>query len=718
LTHKLFRRPIGLPERTTPLDPYFMGVLLGDGSLSRGTPCVTKEDPEIVEVVRQQAQILGLEVRAGDSGGTRCTSWFLTTGVRGGNGSNRLIDILSELGLRGTDSFTKFVPDMYKRNSRDVRLHVLAGLLDTDGYMGNHYDFSSASLTLAHDVVYLARSVGLAAYGMAKIARCQTGAVGTYWRVSISGDLQIIPCRIPRKKAGPRLQIKSVLRTGFEITPEGTGDFYGFTLDRDGRYLMGDFTVTHNSGKTVVSADIIRSSHARGKRSIFIAHRKELIDQCVDKLTRFGVRAGVIMADDGRRDDWLPVQVCSIQTLARRMDRLPPADLIIVDEAHHALSESYKALLKAYDRAYVIGLTATPWRTDRLGLADLFSAHVVATSTRELIDQGALAPYDAFAYNCPDLHQVKMVAGDFEKKSLELACNTKIIVGSIVREYLDHAAGRRAIVFPTSIAHSKAIVDEFRAAGVSAAHVDCHMAGADRDAALCGLHVGNPLVVSSVGVLSEGFDVPSVEVIILARPTKSVSLYIQQVGRGLRTSPETGKSRALIHDHAGNLFRHGFICDLRDCSPLATPSRERDLHTCPLCHVVFASCRDGKCPGCGQAIQPVAAKLTDPRGREKEIIEGERVDMDTVRRLREKAEVMGIARALTDVQFWRAHRATREMKASEYLRLKDVAGRKGFQPGFVYHAFRETFGHAPSFDEDELVGVHPAAKPFFPLKRG
>lgn len=472
-------------------------------------------------------------------------------------------------------------------------------------------------------------------------------------------------------------------------------------------------------GKTVIAAEIVRAAAAKQRRTLFLAHRRELIDQTVDKLTRFGVHAGVIMGQDARRDDWQLAQVCSVPTLARRQDRLPPGELIIVDEAHHVGAASYDQLLKAYPRAIVIGLTATPWRTDKWGLADLFTAHVVSTTTADLIEQGFLVPYDAFAYDSPKLHKVPLRAGDYRAKELEIACNTAVLVGSIVREYTTHAYGRRGVVFAVSIAHSRAVVDEFKAAGITAVHVDCKMSIADRRAALAGFASGVYTIVSSVGVLSEGWDCPVAEVAILARPTQSYTLFVQQLGRVLRPAP--GKTRALVHDHSGCLFRHGFVEDLRiaDYSPLATPDSVVELHTCPLCHAVFTTVKDGCCPTCGEAIKPVAAPK-DKRGgfgRETLLVDGVRIDAAMIRRFREKRLGMGLERALSDREIARVAAATRTEKAAEYLRLQRVAAKRGFKPGFVSHQFRECFQHWPKFTAEDLAGVEAAKKPFLPLPR-
>ncbi len=472
-------------------------------------------------------------------------------------------------------------------------------------------------------------------------------------------------------------------------------------------------------GKTLCAAEMIRSAVGKGKKVVFVAPRRELIDQTMDKLYRFGVEAGVIMASDPRADSYLPVQVCTIQTLARRLDRLPPADLIIIDECHGALSQSHKNVLERYGNIPVIGLTATPFRADKRGLADVFQDIVVTATTRELMDQGFLVEADYFAYTCPELHEIKTVGGDYEKEALGLATNTNIIVGSIVREYLTHAAGRRAIVFAVNVEHSEHIVAEFRASGIAADHVDANTPTAQRKQSIADFNSGKILVMSSVGIFSEGFDAPAAEVAILARPTKSLALFIQQVGRVLRTSPETGKQRALVHCHSGNILRHGLVEDPRSYALTATSDRVRKLYTCPLCSVVIGAIKpDGTCPKCGELIADPRQEAAENAAREeKENVAGERIGVDRIKAMREARDESGIRNDLTDQQMRLVARATREEKAGEFLRLQKIQQEKCLKPGFTSVVFRNQFGHWPKFKDEELAAARPADRPFIRLPK-
>jgi hypothetical protein len=257
-----------------PIDPYFLGILLGDGCLTKSVG-VCKGDAAIEEEVRYQCIKWGLRYRRSLSS-NRCPTHFLA----GEKGQSKIAlrEALRQLGLLGKRSLEKFIPSLYMHASFGARRELFAGLMDTDGHMRcGGYDFISGSRKLSEDVAFVGRSLGLACYIRECVKSCQNDYSSTYWRVSVSGDCSTIPCRIPRKIAPKRTQIKSVLRTGFSVEAFGEGDYYGFTLDGDGRYLMGDFTVTHNSGKGLLSASL--SQLLWPDRAMILTANKPLQDQ-------------------------------------------------------------------------------------------------------------------------------------------------------------------------------------------------------------------------------------------------------------------------------------------------------------------------------------------------------------------------------------------------------------------------------------------------------
>ena len=243
---KGWRSPVDFPSCEVPLDPYFLGLWLGDGTKSNTN--ITTSDEEIVESIYQEAHKLGLIISKIVPAGLANT-YSITTGRKGKGTKNILLDILRSNDLLNN----RHIPNLYKHNSREVRLAVLAGLMDTDGAW-NHggFDYVTVSEKLADDVVYLSRSLGFAAYKNPCQKTCKNSSrdknfVGVYYRVIISGDLSVVPVKLPHKKCDPRRQIKNVLHTGITVQKIGNGDYYGFELDGDGLFLLGDFTVTHNT---------------------------------------------------------------------------------------------------------------------------------------------------------------------------------------------------------------------------------------------------------------------------------------------------------------------------------------------------------------------------------------------------------------------------------------------------------------------------------------
>lgn len=470
------------------------------------------------------------------------------------------------------------------------------------------------------------------------------------------------------------------------------------------------------AGKTLIFSEISASAAKKGKRILVGAPRRELVNQTVEKINWAGLECGVIMGGDRRADSWLPIQVASMQTLARRLDRLPPADVVVLDEAHLWMCPIGDKIVEAYPNAVILGYTATPFLNSKRGFGDVFQKIIVAATTRDLINAGHLVDYEIFAYTSPDLHKVKMKAGDYDTEELELASNTDIIVGSIVREYAKHGLGRRAIVFAVSVKHSQTIIAEFCANGILAKHVDADTPHRERDKILGDFKAGRISVLSSVGLFSVGTDIPTADMGILARATKSLALYIQQVGRVLRTSP--GKGTALLHDHAGNTLRHGLVDQEREFSLEPTPQRVRDLSTCPACAQIFGKINsDGTCPKCGEKIAEPRELQPNGERKQKEVVEGERIGIDQIKRLREQRGALGLRDDLTDQQLRLAAKATREEKIGEFLRLEHVQKSKQLKRGFIGRQFRDLFGHWPKFTPDELAGKFPARRPFLNLPR-
>lgn len=456
-------------------------------------------------------------------------------------------------------------------------------------------------------------------------------------------------------------------------------------------------------GKTTIAADIIENATARGGRTMFLAHRKELIDQASARLDQFRIEHGVIMADHPRWMPWLPVQVASVQTLSARRNsaEIQAPTFVVIDEAHRARAQTYLGALERWPGAKVLGLTATPWRSDGKGLADLFEDVVVASTPSELTDLGFLVRCAGFGWRTADLSDVSVSRGDYNEAELAEAMNRVEINGDIVQKWLEHASGWRTVAFAVDIRHSKAIVAQFRAAGVPSEHLDGTTPKAEREAILRRLASGETLVVSNVGVLTEGWDCPSARCCILARPTKSLGLYLQMVGRVLRPDPASGKTHARIHDHAGCLALHGPPDEDRDYSLTADVRRGRKsdageaVVNCPQC---LRACRvlDRLCPACGFLFEERAAR---PGEREVVEVTGGLVSLEEIRAERQR----------------QLHSRPLEERAAEYKRLLVVADRKSYSTGWAAHQYRATFGVWPRFPKDLLERTAPARRPIVPL---
>ena len=308
-------------------------------------------------------------------------------------------------------------------------------------------------------------------------------------------------------------------------------------------------------GKTVVFVSIIDKYVKQGKRVLVLVHRKELITQAAAKLFKMGINHGFILA--GAESAYSrPVQLASVQTIIRR--NMPKnIDCIITDECHHATANSYKTVYEAYPEAHNLGFTATPCRTNGQGFGDIFKDIQCGPSVKELIKEGYLV--EPTIYSAPlhmQLNKVKVTGGDYNDGELAKLLDNAKYVRNIVREWRKKAEGKKTIVFAITVEHSKHIVAQYNSEGIKAAHIDGTTPDDVRSQILKDFALGKYTILSNVGIVTEGFDVPEVECVQLTRPTKSLALYLQMVGRGLR--PAQGKSKTIILDHANAVFEHGF----------------------------------------------------------------------------------------------------------------------------------------------------------------
>ena len=347
-------------------------------------------------------------------------------------------------------------------------------------------------------------------------------------------------------------------------------------------------------GKTATSVEMIRSALARGRSVWFLAHLREILHATSQLLEREGIRHAWVAAGQ-LGDRRQAVQLAMVQTLVRRLDRYEPPDLLIVDEAHLAVAQTYTKILEWAPRAHRLFLTATPTRLDGRGLGEIADCIVPTCSTGDLIAEGLLAPIRYFAPDLPDLSNVRTTAGEYNTSDLLEAMDRPKLIGSVVEHYRKLASGKPCIAFCVSIAHAQHVAEQFNAAGFRAMAVDGATDDAMRDAALRSLQTGQLDVVANCALWVAGVDAPAVSCIALLAPTKSVTKYLQSVGRGLRTHPE--KSELVILDHAGLVARFGMPTDERDWTLNGAGRRVRKpgeteevkIKTCPKCYSTVAA---------------------------------------------------------------------------------------------------------------------------------
>jgi len=381
------------------------------------------------------------------------------------------------------------------------------------------------------------------------------------------------------------------------------------------------------AGKTATAASIIRSALGMDKRVIFTVPALSLITQTINSFNRDGIfDIGVMQGMHELTDASASVQICSVQTLARR--QIPEADLVMIDEAH-VVFDLYKRWFNDPDwnKIPIIGLSATPWTK---GLGKLYDELIVGTTTQQLIDEGYLSKFRVYAPSKPDLDGIKTVAGDYDMTGLGNAMNKAALVADIVSTWIKLADDRPTICFAVNRAHAANICDSFNRAGIAAAYVDGETPLDERDDLAKQFKNGDYKVICNVGVMTTGVDLPFVSCLILARPTKSEMLYCQIVGRGLRMFD--GKDDCLILDHSDTTARLGFVTDIHyevlDDGKKRQGSSERKEwdqplpKVCPKCSYMKPA-KIRVCPACGYETKPKAGvfvadgELKEVRGKGK-----------------------------------------------------------------------------------------------------
>jgi len=433
------------------------------------------------------------------------------------------------------------------------------------------------------------------------------------------------------------------------------------------------------SGKTVLASRIAVDAVKNGKNVLWLVHRRELVFQADAELRAAGGDPAIMISGDPY-DSSKSLIVASIQTLyawciRRKKEDHPPANLVITDECHHATASTYVAIHELYPDAILLGLTATPMSKSGKGLASHYDIIVPGPPIKTLLDDGYLVPIDYRVPSIPDLAKIKVSAGDFSAQESEKALDRPELVGDIVSNWTRFAANQPTLVFSSGISHSRNIVSEFKKIGADFRHIDAKTPKSERDEALSLFKSGKISGLSNVGIYTEGTDIPCAAALIFARPTMSECLYLQTVGRIMRTFP--GKEKAILLDHAGVVYTHGKIEEERNFYLTHNAEKPVEIRKriikrkklsiiCKQCDTYYEP-KERKsmvCPSCGYT-----------------------------------PEING--KPMSSVQGWLTSLTAKD-KESEYnarkkifYKLKNYATLNGYKPGWAACRFKSKFGSWP-----------------------
>lgn len=419
---------------------------------------------------------------------------------------------------------------------------------------------------------------------------------------------------------------------------------------RDG-YHAPCIVLPCGGGKSVIVAEMARQVTAKNKKVLFLVHRKELCEQIASTFVKWGVNMELC-------------QIGMVQTICRRLDKTAKPSLIITDENHHSKATSYRKIYDYFADVHRVGVTATPVRLDGSGLIDVNDKLIVGVTPKWLIQNNNLAPYDYYAPPLQNKSKFRTRNGEFVTSDILAFYDKPTIYGDIVKHYKKLADGKQAIAYCAAITQSVNLCKTFNSNGITAAHIDAKTPKNIRENLINDFRNGKIKILSNVDLISEGFDVPDCEVSILARPTKSLTLYIQQAMRCMRYKPN---KRAIIIDHAGNWERFGLPDDDREWTLEGKKKKtqqagEAVVKNCPECYNVVAGATR-VCPRCGYEFN-----FEGVRQKEKT----ELIKINEKEQLKNK------------VQKYLTPQECKNMKE-----LQEYARQKGYKPGWAYYQAKQ-----------------------------
>lgn len=537
--HKLYKRGVtSYQESEVSIPAYILGIWLGDGA-SKVASLTTMDDEILAEWSKYVTEVcpnLSISIsKKKDNNKSRDYNAVISD--RSGKCENYLIRELKKIGVYNN----KHIPRSYMVSSTEQRIELLSGLIDTDGYLSGKfcYDIIQKNERLAFDIKELAQSLGFHASVVKCSKSCQNGYVGEYFRVTIGTYGKRLNCRLDRKNVKSKPTKYTGFRTGFTIEAVGVGEFFGFEVDGNRLYIMEDFWVSHNSGKTEIfinlSNEYLNLPDNGDKIVLILSHLDILTKQSSERYKkRFPFCSIGILQGNQRPDPRDNVVVGTMQSVKCEIklnrwleDNCKKVGMIIVDEAHFILTDSYQKIFQMLPEAAIIGFTATPFRDSKL-MTNYFDKISYSKPLHEMIEAGFLVPID--------LKQIILKDDSLEGR-----------IAQVVDLYERCEKGKKAIVFMRTIEDCNTCRNAFTTKGINTKVVTSEITGKTRDAILDEYENTNVDVLITVNVLTAGFDSPKTSAIFMPFATHSPTTYMQRIGRGLRLCPDIGKTKCNVY---------------------------------------------------------------------------------------------------------------------------------------------------------------------------
>lgn len=574
--HKLYKPQIVyFKERPKPeIDPYFIGLYLGDGCSANGTIEITSMRTEVEEYLNSFVKSIGLRVSKKNKENCKAYSYAI---IKTEGKYNPLIEYMKKIGIHGLTAFFKFIPVEYLSGSVEDRLNLLAGFMDTDAYYDkekNTYEYCTMSKQLAKDVEMLCRSLGFACnIGVPKIVNNEE-----YYRMQISGDLDKIPVKVAIRKGRPRGQKKSQLVTGFSIKYIGKGHYYGFEVDGNHLYCDAQFFVHHNSGKSILIGSLVNKL---GGNTIILQPSKEILVQNYNKAVSFGMEPTIYSASC-KSKELSGLTYATLKSIKKEVENISSIGIkyILVDECHLGYSaeegSEFMNFISGMGDVKVLGFTATPCRLHNYSsLAEgnysklnmltkddprFFENIVHVTQVQELTRQGfwAKMKYEVWNFDESGL-MLNSTGAEYTDDSIKRCIERNGVNNGIYKRILQLMQTRKHILVCMDSIESCKIITDFinKKFGYICDMVTSKTTAKKREKVINDFKSGAIKIVFNYSALATGFDFPELDCVVMGRPTFSFSIYSQFAGRGVRPHPD--KEDCLFVDCCNNYKRFGAI---------------------------------------------------------------------------------------------------------------------------------------------------------------